>query len=297
MVWKHSVWVCDQYWNSYVIWGVFVLCKSVKLKAIGFAVQTVVNHRTTSRPEKTGHTCVCVCVCAWKQEHTYTHSHSHPVPLSVPYERSKRQRLSAIKQRMRERQQNTLIKREQVIEATERKGKHRAKRYKQERERDYAESRRKYSHMSQSKWGHYTHEPFRHREQCMSLNANQITSAKWAAAVSQSQSLLVTSDVQFKPRNMIYWGKKKKTLKRWFPLGNQNLIELDPKVSTLVLHFHQQYHFPESGRDYFSCPRYNLALSTETKYSAGNLRRSANSRCSPYQEAHSIWLVSEHQRI
>lgn len=91
--------------------------------------------------------------------------------------------------------------------------------------------------------------------------------------------------------------KERKIVKRWFPLGNQNLIELDPKVSTLVLQFHQQYHFLESGRDYFSCPRYNLAPSTETKYSAGNLRRSANSRCSPYQEAHGIWLVSERQKI
>lgn len=50
--------------------------------------------------------------------------------------------------------------------------------------------------MSWSELGHYTLQPFLHREQCMSLKANQITSAEWAAAVSQSRPLLVTSASQ-----------------------------------------------------------------------------------------------------
>lgn len=98
-----------------------------------------------------------------------------------------------------------------------------------------------------------------------------------------------------KPGNMIYFGKKK-YCKKVVPLGNQTLIELNRKVSTPVLWFHQKYHFLQSGKDYFLCLRYNLALNTETEHSAGNLR-CANSRCSSYQEANSIWLVSELQRI
>lgn len=47
------------------------LCQSVKLKAIGFAVQTLVNHSMTSRPGKTGNKCVYLCA------HRYKHTHKH----------------------------------------------------------------------------------------------------------------------------------------------------------------------------------------------------------------------------
>lgn len=84
----------------------------------------MVNDGTTSRP---GHKSVYAYGCKC------TNIHTPSVALSVPYERSKHCRLPAVKQRMREREQNELIKREHVIEATERKGKHRVKRYKQGR--------------------------------------------------------------------------------------------------------------------------------------------------------------------
>lgn len=111
--------------------------------------------------------------------------------------------------------------------------------------------------------------------------------------------IITLSDIRrtvgFKPGNMIYYGKK--DFKRVVPLGNPNLIEIDPKVSTPVLQFPQRHHFPKIGKDYFSCSRYNLALNTETTYSTGNLRHSTNSRCSPYQEACNIWIGSKHQGI
>lgn len=151
--------------------------------------------------------------------------------------------------------------------------------------------------MSLSEWGHCAREPFLHREQCMSLEANRITSAKWAAAVSQLQALLVTSDVQLDSKHGIWSSKEvKKYSKKVVPLGIQTFVELDPKVSTPVLCFHQKYQLLQSGKDYFSCLGYNLALNTKTIHIAGNLR-CANNRCSPCQEANSIWLVSEIRRI
>lgn len=80
--------------------------------------------------------------------------------------------------------------------------------------------------------------------------------------------------------------------KKVVPVGNQSLIELSPEVSTPRLGFHQKYHFLPSGRERFN----NLAPNTKSERHAGNSRR-ANSRCSPYQEANSIWLVSQLQRI
>lgn len=139
--------------HPYVIGGVFVLRQSVKLKTIEFAVQTVVNHRMTSRPGKTAKAWMCVYASEYKNTLTHT-----LCTLICP-ERSKQHRLSAIKQRMRERQQNKLIKGEQVIEATKRKRTQRVKRYKRERMKKVEEN----IHLCpRVKGGHYTHEPLLH---------------------------------------------------------------------------------------------------------------------------------------
>lgn len=109
---------------SNVIWGVFVLCKSVRLKAIGFAVQTAVKQPTSRQGEKQAYTYICVYAYRYKHACTgaHTHTNTHPASLSVPYGRSKRRRLWAIRQRMREHQRNELIKRVPVIEVNEKKG-------------------------------------------------------------------------------------------------------------------------------------------------------------------------------
>lgn len=134
-----------------------------------------------------------------------TNTHTHPVPLSVPYEGSKRHKLTAIKQRMRERQQNKLIKRESKWR---RRQKERGSTgwgdiNKCRGERDGGE--RRHSHVSQSKWGHYTHEPFPHREQRMSPEANQITSGCSCKPITIAVCD-IRRKVGFEPGNMIYWG-------------------------------------------------------------------------------------------
>lgn len=65
------------------------------------------NSSTTSRPGETGQKRVCMYMDSW------THTHTHSLYPYLPYQRSKHHGLSVIKQRMRERQQHELIKREQ----------------------------------------------------------------------------------------------------------------------------------------------------------------------------------------
>lgn len=58
----------------------------------------------------------------------------------------------------------------------------------------------------------------------------------------------------------------------------KTLLNSTFKGPTPTLQLHQLYYFLESGEDYFYCPRYDLALNTEIKYSAGNLRHTAYAR-------------------
>lgn len=58
----------------------------------------------------------------------------------------------------------------------------------------------------------------------------------------------------------------------------KTLLNSTLKGPTPTLQLHQLYHFLESGENYFYCPRYDLALNTEIKYSAGNLRHTAYAR-------------------
>lgn len=86
----------------------------------------------------------------------------------------------------------------------------------------------------------------------MSLEPNRITSAKWAAAVSQSQALLVTSDVQLDSNQGIRPSKEERNaVKRWFLFGVQTLIELDPKVLLQFSGFIRNISFYSQGRSAF----------------------------------------------
>lgn len=152
--------------------------------------------------------------------------------------------------------------------------------------------KKKNSPTSRTKWDHNTSEPFLLREQCVYLEANQITSAEWAAAISQSQPPSLTSVAQLDPNREFEQPRKKKKKTRPKPF----LLEiktLSNQTLTSVFQFRLRYRLLLVGE--LKCSRYNLASSREHKSTAGNLRRSRNSRC-PYQEACSIWLMSELQR-
>lgn len=175
------------------------------------------NHSTTSRPAKRDVKCVCMHMDT--RTHTHTHTHIRTAPLSVPYERSKHHRLSAIKQRMRERQQNKLIKRERVIQATERKEKHKAKRYKQEQRGEGQGRKRTKTFTYVPEWMRSLHPRAICTQRTMYVSGGQSDNISQEGCSFEPITASVSDircTVGFKPRNMIFWGNKKTLYKGGF---------------------------------------------------------------------------------
>ena len=179
--------------HPYVIWGVFVPVSFSQTEGCWIcSPNSGKPQRDIKAGGRTGHKCVCMHI------DTHTHTHTHPVSLSVPYEGSKRHKLTVIKQNEGTPTKQTDKEGEQVIGDTGWGDINKCR-----GERDGGE--RRHSHVSQSKWGHYTHEPFQHREQRMSPEANQITSGCSCEPIATAVRD-IRRTVGFKPGNMIYCG-------------------------------------------------------------------------------------------
>lgn len=194
-----------------------------------------------------------VCICIWTQE--LTHS-TH-----ICAERSKQHQLSAIKQRMREWQQNTTDKERADYGGNKRKEEAKSEETSTRGKGENKGRRRKYSLMSTRK-----RRPLHPRgisTQYMSLEANQKTSGCCSEPITISVGD-IRCTVGFKT-----WGERitdrrnNKDGSSWkSKLGIELISILLCEILCVVLRFHQLYLFLKSV--YFSWPRYKLAVNTET---------------------------------